>query len=180
MKLYIAGRTKNIKEVNIIQSVVLEHGHGITHDWTDVDGEGKGEIRSDWSTDPKRARQVATLDFLGVVNADGVILCGYGCDEENKGGLGCFIEVGIALSSGVPIIVLGPARESVFWYSPYTLKVNYQVDGEVMDLPDSPGKKSPEEIIKLETAVALTGLESLHRQKRLALDPSDTQANIQS
>lgn len=173
MRVYVAGRTKNIEEVNLIQTLVLSHGHEITHDWTDVEGEGKGEIRSDWSEAPERARQVATLDFLGVVNADGVILCGYGCDEENKGGLGCFIECGLALASGIPLIILGPARESVFWYSPYTLKV-YK-DEPLEEQSDA----ALEGRIKLETAVAISSLESLHRQKRLALDQSDTQVNIQ-
>ncbi len=167
MKIYVAGRTKNIEEVNLIQSAAIDHGHEITHDWTDVDGEGKGEIRSDWSDDPKRARQVATLDFLGVTQAQGIILCGYGCDEETKGGLGCFIEVGIALASGVPMIVLGPVRESVFWYSPFTLRVFKD------DPLDENSDTGLEDRIRLETAVALDGLESLNRQKRLALSDTD-------
>jgi hypothetical protein len=168
MRIYVAGRTKNIEEVNLIQSAAIDHGHEITHDWTDVEGEGKGEIRSDWSSNPERARQVATLDFLGVTQAQGVILCGYGCDEENKGGLGCFIEVGIALASGVPVIVLGPARESVFWYSPFTLKV---FKDEPLEIESD---AYLEDRIRLETAVALDGLESLNRKKRLALSESDT------
>lgn len=172
MRIYVAGRTKNIDEVHLIQSVVLDQGHEITHDWTDVEGEGKGEIRDSWSDDPTRARQVATLDFLGVANADGVILCGYGCDEENKGGLGCFIEVGIALASGVPVAVLGPARESVFWYSPFTLKI-------FKDEPlEEQSDAAYEGRIQLETAISLTGLESLRRQQHLALSDTDIQAKI--
>lgn len=161
MQVYVAGRTKNIDEVHVIQEVLLDHGHSITHDWTDVEGEGKGEIRDDWSEDPKRARQVATLDFLGVTKARGVIVCGYGCDE-GEGGLGMFIEVGLAMASGIPIVIVGPMRESVFWYAPYVSRVE-------------PNRQP----IKTEAEVAVKMLEQMRRQADLALNDSDTTVNVQ-
>lgn len=174
MRIYVAGRTKNIDEVHTIQEVVMERGHQITHDWTDP---SVGEVRDDWVGDPVRAREVATLDFLGVTQADGIILCGYGCGE-GEGGLGCFIEAGLALASGVPMVVLGPMRESVFWYSPFTLKANYEESEEAAVEQDAKVMKDPEDIIKLEAAVAVNGLESLARQKALALSPTDTSIKL--
>lgn len=175
MRVYVAGRVKNITEVNIIQNVVLERGHEITHDWTGVEG----EVRDSWVDDPTKARQVATLDFLGTTQADGIILCGYGCDE-GEGGLGCFIEAGLAMASGVPMIVLGPMRESVFWYAPFVLKVNYRIDhGITVERPSNVQTPSDEEIVKIEAVIAVNGLESLDRQKRLALSGTDTQINLQ-
>lgn len=179
MQIYVGGRTKNVAEVNLIQEVVMERGHSITHDWTDVEGEGKGEIRDDWKNDPNRARQVAALDFLGVAKADGMILCGYGC-EEGGGGLGCFIEAGVALASGVPLVILGPCRESVFWYSPFTLKVykDEPLRIEKGEPLTSDIEETREDRISLEAAIAVNGLEGLDRQRRLALSDTDVMTKL--
>lgn len=179
MNVYVAGRTKNLDEVHAIQEVVMERGHAISHDWTDPD---IGEVRDTWTDDPTRARQVATLDFLASTTSDGIILCGYGC-EEGGGGLGCFIEAGLAMASGVPMIVLGPIRESVFWYAPFVLKVNYAESEEVMEarrkrMAEHGLEMQRDDVIKLEAAIAVDGLESLNRQKRLALNQSDTRINL--
>lgn len=175
MKVYVAGRTKNLDEVHAIQEIVMQRGHEINHDWTDPT---IGEVRDSWSDSPDRARQVATLDFLAATGADGIILCGYGC-EEGGGGLGCFIEAGLAMASGVPMVILGPCRESVFWYAPFVLRVNFREDPDVVNRPEGIELPTDEEIVKIESVLAVNGLESLARQKRLALSPTDTSINLQ-
>lgn len=158
MKIYVAGRLGNIDEVHTLQEAAMERGHSITHDWTNPEA---GEIRNDWSDDPKKARQVATLDFLGVTQAGGVLVCGYGCDE-GEGGLGMFIEVGLALASGVPVVIVGPMRESVFWYAPFVARV-----------------EPNQQPIETEAQVAVKMLEQMRRQAGLSLSDSDTTVRIQ-
>lgn len=154
MKIYVAGRTKNIEEVNTIQAELTRRGHSITHDWTGPEG----GISGDWSDSPELAKKVAIKDFLGVTNADGVIMCGYGC-QEGGGGLGAFIEAGIALASNIPIVIVGPMRESVFWYAPIVARVAQDTD-EDLSIAD-------------EAATASVMLESLHRRLQLGLKPDD-------
>jgi nucleoside 2-deoxyribosyltransferase len=111
MRIYVAGRTSHIEIVNEMQELCRADGHTITHDWTGPEG----GIESDWSGEPERAYECARKDFNGVTSADAVIVCGYGCGEGG-GGLGTFIEIGIAIHARLPVIIIGPMRESVFWY----------------------------------------------------------------
>lgn len=114
MRIYVAGRVGNIQQVRALQLLFTQRGHEITYDWTGPEG----ETRRDWSGHREEACEIAQREVDGVASADAVALVGYGCEEQNKGGLGCFIEVGMALAAGKPVAVWGPARESVFWYLP--------------------------------------------------------------
>lgn len=123
MRVYIAGRTSQADAVNRVQELFVQAGHSITHDWTGPEG----GIKPDWSHNREEAREVAIKDRDGVAKADAVILCGWGC-EEGGGGLGCFIEVGIAFALWIPVIILGPCRESVFWYLPNVIHIKNDAD----------------------------------------------------
>lgn len=114
MRIYVAGRTSEIEKVQMVQERLKAHGHDITFDWT---SEEEGEVRADWSAYPGRAAEISGLERRAIEAADAVVLVGYGCDEQSRGGLGCFIEVGMALALETPVVIWGPARESVFWYS---------------------------------------------------------------
>lgn len=120
MKIYVAGRVKQMRRVRAVQQTFKRYGHVVTFDWTGPEGEQK----PDWSHDPEWACTLSKRERRGVLDADGVVLVGHGC-EEGGGGLGCFVEVGMAMAYGRPVVVYGPCRESVFWYLPRVTRVRY-------------------------------------------------------
>jgi len=115
MRVYIASKGPDIDLCRGVQAMVLAAGHEITFDWTGPDG----EFRDDWSEHPERARALSTRERDAVRSANVLVLC----TTEPTGGLGCWIETGMALALNIPVIVLGPARESVFWYLPQVERV---------------------------------------------------------
>ena len=110
MKIYVAGRTQEIERVRAVQKICIDAGHEITFDWTGPEG----DIRTDWSMEAERARELSRRERRAVFVADVLVLCG----PEPHGGLGCFIETGMAIGMRKPVIVIEPVRESVFWYLP--------------------------------------------------------------
>lgn len=109
MRVYVAGRTKDVGTVQRVQSMVRGVGHEITFNWTGVEG----EIRDSWASDPTRAREISSLERDAVRDADMLVLVWH-----EHGGLGALIETGMALAQGKRVIVYGVPRESVFWYAP--------------------------------------------------------------
>jgi hypothetical protein len=110
MRVYVAGRRSDKSLVRGVQEILIAAGHEITFDWTGPNG----ERRDDWSDVPDRARELSTRERHAVRSADMLVLVG----SEPHGGLGCFIETGMALALGIPVLVVGLVRESVFWYLP--------------------------------------------------------------
>lgn len=109
MRVYVAGRVKDIPAVQRAQAIVRGFGHEITFDWTG----DNGEVRDDWSGAPERAREISSMERDAVRDADALVLVWH-----EHGGLGALIETGMALAQGKRIIVYGEPRESVFWYAP--------------------------------------------------------------
>jgi hypothetical protein len=85
-------------------------GITITHDWTVA--EARPGITSDAELSPEERRAFAVADYNGVRSADVVWLL---APNEN-GGCGSWVELGIALGSGIGIVyVSGPrAKRSIF------------------------------------------------------------------
>lgn len=106
-KAYVAGRTSNIEGVRVAQQVCRDLNMQITFDWTGSDG----EIRSDWKSDPDRARALAEKERHAAITADVLVLL-----HSDGRGLGKILECGMALAYGVPCILVGEFRECVFWY----------------------------------------------------------------
>lgn len=117
MRLYVAGSTKAIPDVRAVIEICRYGGHEITFDWT---GE-EGEIRSDWSANGERAAELATLERDAVNTADALVLV---APPEGVPGLGCWTEVGMALGRGIPVLLVGTPRESVFWYLPHVRRTS--------------------------------------------------------
>lgn len=111
-RVYVAGSTRDVENVNAVQSVARAFGCEITFDWTGAEG----EIRTDgsWDTAAEKGAEIATREIAACVDADLVILL----SPPNGGGLGCWIEMGAALASGAEVWVVDPRRDSVFWQHP--------------------------------------------------------------
>jgi nucleoside 2-deoxyribosyltransferase len=111
LNIYVAGRTNNVAGVRLVQTMVRENGHTVTHDWTQIVeelGGGVGDAHVQASRDEKR--EYARADREGVSQADLVIAV---CSPQLCGTL---IEIGMALIKRKPVWLLGePERETVFF-----------------------------------------------------------------
>jgi len=115
--VYVAGRTRDIDNVRLAQGICRDAGCTITFDWTGEDG----EIRESWEDAPDRAQTLSERERRAVADADLVVLVW--AVSENGGPVGALLEVGMAMALKKRIIIVGPARESVFWYLPEVARV---------------------------------------------------------
>lgn len=109
-KIYVAGSCGSIEDVRAAQRTLELAGHDITFDWT-ADANG---IKDDWTRHSSQATKRAKRERVAVKDADIVVLIA----PPPGRGLGCFLEVGMALASRTPVLLWGHIRESVFWYLP--------------------------------------------------------------
>lgn len=123
MDIYVAGKTDDWERVRRIQeTVTIELGHEITHDWTakiEQDGEDVGLKAGD-----RDRREWADDDQIGVKQADLVIVC-----VDYAGLSGTLIELGMALAYEKDIIVVGePERNSIFFSNELITHVAHEDD----------------------------------------------------
>lgn len=104
--VYVAGSTKDTDRVMAMQSDLIYAGCRITFDWTGPEG----AIRGDWSKETDTAHRISNRERDAVKEAEAVVVL------PPDRGLGCWIEVGMALAHHTPVYVLESDRESVFWY----------------------------------------------------------------
>jgi hypothetical protein len=71
-----------------------------------------------WEDDPEAANKIAEQERQAVKNCDVLIAI----FKDGKG-LGKIIEIGMALMARKRVILVGPFKESVFWYLPKVEKV---------------------------------------------------------
>lgn len=96
MKYYIATLLQNMEQHNTVRDWLNTQGHEITYDWTT-----HGPV---FSQGLERCKEVAVLEEQGVVEADVVIVLW-------PGGRGTHIEMGMAISLGVPVVMLTTVEE---------------------------------------------------------------------
>lgn len=117
-RVYVAGRTSDIDNVRLAQQICRDANCDITFDWTGQEG----EIRDSWEGAPDRAQTLSECERRAVSDADLVVLLW--CVTDRGGPVGALLEVGMAMGMKKRIIVVGPARESVFWYLPEVERVD--------------------------------------------------------
>lgn len=107
MKIYVASAFGNKTQVRLVQQLLQERGHVITHDWTvcdDTTGVEAGDL------DAYRAA-CALGDYLGVVSCDTLVVL------NDRLGFGMATEYGLALAYGKNIVVVNPAaRMNIFYH----------------------------------------------------------------
>ena len=107
MKLYIAGPWKHREEVGRVADQFIAAGHQITERWwehEEVDLSKPGGVK-------EMGRQ-AKLDERGVMAADQFVFLNLAYSE------GKCVELGIAISEGIPITAVGHPAINVFHYHP--------------------------------------------------------------
>lgn len=114
MRVYVAGSTKGVSRVQVVMAEVRRGGHEITFDWTGAEGEIR-DNQADWANDLRRATELSGLERDAVLTADALVLV---APPANVAGLGCWMEVGIALGRQIPVLLVDGPRESLFWYLP--------------------------------------------------------------
>lgn len=124
MKIYVAGKTHDIRTVRTVQKLAVNLGHEITHDWTKAVEENGGPA-NERGVPVQAQAQYAQGDAAGVYRADLVIVCGH----PNL--CGTLIEMGMALAWGKLVWTVGRfERESVFFHMPPVTRVAH-----ISDLP---------------------------------------------
>ena len=110
MKFYIAGRTKAVPEIQRMTKTLVDLGHTVAHDWTQLDSDMKRPYPVD------KARQIAQADLDGVNNADVFIIIG---DES---GTGMYVELGIALAKAARVYAIGTNNDATVFHFLPTVK----------------------------------------------------------
>ncbi len=91
MKIYIASKLENYRQVQAVRDALISAGHSITYDWTlhgSVQGQGV-----------ERLKEVAENERRGVVSADAVVVL-------LPGGRGTHVELGMACALNIPVMLI--------------------------------------------------------------------------
>ncbi len=102
MKVYIATKWENKPAAREVRKQLIEMGHKVTSQWLDTgEYDGPAEI-------------AAQRDINDVLDADVLLLLQDGYNIE--GGCGMWVEMGIAIAEGMPVVVISNTltKRSVF------------------------------------------------------------------
>lgn len=106
LDLYVAGASKELKRCQNFILGVRYIGHRITFDWTKAVAEFGATPLSD-----DLCKTAAMIDLEGVRHSNMVILLAPGPENHSTG---CWTEIGGGLILGIPLIVSGDAKRSIF------------------------------------------------------------------
>lgn len=114
LRIMVSGRFEEYPRVRAFMDSLRHDGHVITHDWTRTDQfDSNGVLREDWlELTREQKQQHACDDLRGVRTADLVIVLG---DSPQCGSI---IEIGAALILGIPVWIVEPWRDCLFWSHP--------------------------------------------------------------
>lgn len=94
MKIYLAGKWTEKKDIKDKMNELIEMGHTITHDWTSFESEGKGV---------EKKQQSAIKDIQAVRDCDILVAI---MNDKTYPFRGTFTEIGCGLGLNKPIIIL--------------------------------------------------------------------------
>ena len=113
MRTYVAGSAKDMERVRFVQRLVCNHGGSVTFDWTGPEGMVRTQDQP-WDEVPEHGQRISQAEVQACLTCERLIIV---CPPAGQG-LGCWIELGVALGAGAQIWVLDPPRDSVFWQHP--------------------------------------------------------------
>jgi len=114
MKFFVSGKIGVEGDAKEVMDTLRSVGHEITFDWTAV------EHLKPYDRKPGACRKAAIVDCQGVKDADVFIII------PHERGIGMYIELGVAISSEIPIrVVVNPWLKSctMFFHHPLVKRV---------------------------------------------------------
>jgi len=113
MKFFVSGKVGVEGDVRAAMKALKDAGHEITFDWTTID-----RLRP-YDKNAAASREAAIKESRGVEDADVLIIIAH--DQ----GIGMYVELGIAIGSGIPIRVVTTAESrTMFFHHPLVKKVD--------------------------------------------------------
>lgn len=109
MNIYVASKWARKQEIDDLIPVIEKVGHTVVSTWTKEIGDGS-ESNDYFSREYQREAAERDLDELGA--SDVFLLMGESTGSVHRGG-GRFVELGYAISLGLPVYVVGEA-ETIF------------------------------------------------------------------
>ncbi len=112
LKVYVAGAAiERAHRAIPVMRALREQGVQITHDWAVDMQQYSNAENSDADVPDDVRKRCATLDMNAVRQADFVLLLA----ANERGSSGSWVELGLALAFGVPVIVAGSkAKRTIF------------------------------------------------------------------
>jgi hypothetical protein len=129
-KLYIASRLANAANVRNLGARLVSEGCKITYDWT-----RHGSVERE----PHRWAEVAVAEVQGVMNADILVAL-------LPGGNGTHVELGLALGTGIPILLVFTEKEDLTYPSGYPCVFHHHPMVFTMCLPGLSGTDNQREM----------------------------------
>ena len=113
MKFFVSGKVGVEGDVRLVMEALRAAGHEITFDWTTI-----AHLRP-YDDNASASRQAAVKECRGVQDADVLIVL------SHERGVGMYVELGIAIGSGVPArVVTDVESRTVFFHHPLVKKVD--------------------------------------------------------
>ncbi len=113
MKFFVSGKVGVEGDVRAAMKVLRDAGHEITFDWTTID-----HLRP-YDENAAASREAAVKESHGVEDADVLIVL------SHDRGVGMYVELGIAIGSGVPVrVVTNVESRTMFFHHPLVKKVD--------------------------------------------------------
>ena len=113
MKFFVSGKVGVEGDVRAAMKVLRDAGHEITFDWTTID-----HLRP-YDENAAASRKTAVEESHGVEDADVLIVL------SHDRGVGMYVELGIAIGSGVPVrVVTNAESRTMFFHHPLVKKVD--------------------------------------------------------
>ena len=113
MKFFVSGKVGVEGDARSVMNALRAAGHEITFDWTTID-----HLRP-YDENAAASREAAVKESHGVKDADVLIVL------PHDQGVGIYVELGIAIGSGVPVrVVTNVESRTMFFHHPLVKKVD--------------------------------------------------------
>ncbi len=113
MKFFVSGKVGAEGNVRAVMKAFQDAGHEITFDWTTID-----HLRP-YDENAAASREAAVKESRAVKDADVLIILAH--DQ----GVGMYVELGIAIGSGIPIrVITDTESRTMFFHHPLVKKID--------------------------------------------------------